>query len=122
MKKSEKIKLLRGKSKTFVFANLTRQNVFPCAEKLVEILLKNKIEVYMVPKAAECISNPSVNFVLPEPKSPDKTITSPFFKSGAIFAPNASVSSVEFEITLHIKKPFLIYYFTNIVYQKRFSV
>ncbi len=66
MKKSEKIKLLRGKSKTFVFANLTRQNVFPCAEKLVEILLKNKIEVYMVPKAAECISNPSVNFVEPE--------------------------------------------------------
>ena len=66
MKKSEKIKLLRGKSKTFVFANLTRQNVFPCAEKLVEILLKNKIEVYMVPKAAESISNPSVNFVEPE--------------------------------------------------------
>ena len=66
MKKSEKIKLLRGKSKTFVFANLTRQNVFPCAEKLVEILLKNKIEVYMVPKATECISNPSVNFVEPE--------------------------------------------------------
>ena len=66
MKKSDKIKLLRGKSKTFVFANLTRQNVFPCAEKLVEILLKNKIEVYMVPKATECISNPSVNFVEPE--------------------------------------------------------
>ncbi len=74
MKKSEKIKLLRGKSKTFVFANLTRQNVFPCAEKLVEILLKNKIEVYMVPKAAECISNPSVNFVEPENALPDVDI------------------------------------------------
>ena len=74
MKKSEKIKLLRGKSKTFVFANLTRQNVFPCAEKLVEILLKNKIEVYMVPNAAECISNPSVNFVEPENALPDVDI------------------------------------------------
>lgn len=66
MKKSEKIKLFRGKSKAFVFANLTRQNVFPCAEKLVEILLKKKIEVYMVPKAEECICNQAVSFIEPE--------------------------------------------------------
>jgi len=66
LKKSEKIKLFRGKSKAFVFANLTRQNVFPCAEKLVEILLKKKIEVYMVPKAEECICNQAVSFIEPE--------------------------------------------------------
>ena len=74
MKKSEKIKLLRGKSKAFVFANLTRQNVFPCAEKLVEILLKNKIKVYMVPKAEEYIPNPSVCFAEPENVLPDVDI------------------------------------------------
>ncbi len=66
MKKEEKIKLRKGKSKAFVFANLTRENVFPCTKKLVELLLKNKIETYMVPKAQECISVSGVNFSEPE--------------------------------------------------------
>ena len=66
MKKNEKIKLSKGKSKAFVFANLTRENVFPCAKKLVEILLKNKIETFMVPKANEFISVPGIKFSEPE--------------------------------------------------------
>ncbi|MBR2638987.1 MAG: NAD(+)/NADH kinase [Oscillospiraceae bacterium] len=66
MKKSDKIKLFRGKSKAFVFANLTRQNVFPCAEKLIDLLLKNKIETYMVPEAKEHISNSNIIFSEPE--------------------------------------------------------
>ena len=66
MKKNEKIKLSKGKSKAFVFANLTRENVFPCAKKLVEILLKNKIETFMVPKANEFISIPGIKFSEPE--------------------------------------------------------
>lgn len=66
MKKEEKIKLRKGKSKAFVFANLTRENVFPCAKKLVELLLKNKIETYMVPKAQERVSVSGVNFSEPE--------------------------------------------------------
>lgn len=74
MKKEEKIKLRKGKSKAFVFANLTRENVFPCAEKLVELLLKNKIETYMVPKAQESISVSGVNFSEPENALPDVDI------------------------------------------------
>ncbi len=74
MKKEEKIKLRKGKSKAFVFANLTRENVFPCAEKLIEILLKNKIETYMVPKANEYISVAGVNFSEPENALPDVDI------------------------------------------------
>ena len=74
MKKEEKIKLRKGKSKAFVFANLTRENVFPCAEKLVELLLKNKIETYMVPKAQESISVSGVNYSEPENALPDVDI------------------------------------------------
>ena len=74
MKKEDRIKLRKGKSKAFVFANLTRENVFPCAEKLVEILLKNKIETFMVPKAQECISVSGVNFVEPENGLPEVDI------------------------------------------------
>lgn len=74
MKKEEKIKLRRGKSKAFVFANLTRENVFPCAEKLVELLLKNKIETYMVPEAQECISVSGIVFSKPENALPDVDI------------------------------------------------
>lgn len=64
--RKEKIKLRRGKSKVFIFANLTRSNVFPCTEKLVEFLQKNKIETYMVPKAKEFISSDYVKFAEPE--------------------------------------------------------
>lgn len=66
MKKDEKIKLRRGKSKAFVFANLTRPNVFPCAENLVNLLLENKIATYMVPGAKEFISSEKVVFSDPE--------------------------------------------------------
>lgn len=66
MKKEERIRLKRGKSKAFVFANLTRPNVFPCTEKLVELLLKNKIEVYMVPNAEKYISVNGIVFSEPE--------------------------------------------------------
>ncbi|MBR5310099.1 MAG: NAD(+)/NADH kinase [Oscillospiraceae bacterium] len=66
MKKDERIKLRRGKSKAFVFANLTRPNVFPCAEKLAELLLKNRIETYMAPGAKEFISLEKVLFTEPE--------------------------------------------------------
>lgn len=72
--KNEKIKLLRGKSKAFVFANLTRQNVFPCTEKLIEILLKNKVETYMVPNAKEFITVPGVDFSEPENVLPNVDI------------------------------------------------
>ncbi len=64
--KTEKIRLKKGKSKAFVFANLTRPNVFPCAEKLVELLLNNKIEVFMVPGAKEFVSSEKVVFSEPE--------------------------------------------------------
>ena len=74
MKKSDKIKLLRGKSKAFVFANLTRPNVFPCAEKLIDLLVKNKVETYMVPEAKENISASGVNFSEPEKALPEVDI------------------------------------------------
>lgn len=74
MKKENRIKLKKGKSKAFVFANLTRENVFPCAEKLVNLLLKNKIETYMVPKAQEFISVSGINFSEPENILPEVDI------------------------------------------------
>lgn len=74
MKKAEKIKLRRGKSKAFIFANLTRENVFPCAEKLIEILLKNKIETYMVPKAEKLINHSGVLFSEPDDSLPNVDI------------------------------------------------
>ncbi len=66
MKKEEKIKLRKGKSKAFIFANLTRPNVFPCAEKLVSLLAKNKIETYMVPGAKEFLNSENVIYSEPE--------------------------------------------------------
>ncbi|MBR2040781.1 MAG: NAD(+)/NADH kinase [Oscillospiraceae bacterium] len=66
MKKQDKIKLSRGKSKAFVFSNITRPNVFPCTEKLIELLHKNKIDVFMVPEAEEHFSFANVNFGEPE--------------------------------------------------------
>ena len=74
MKKSDKIKLLREKSKAFVFANLTRPNVFPCAEKLIDLLVKNKVETYMVPEAKENICASGVNFSEPEKALPEVDI------------------------------------------------
>ena len=74
MKKENRIKLKKGKSKAFVFANLTRENVFPCAEKLVNLLLKNKIETYMVPKAQEFISVSGICFNEPENVLPEVDI------------------------------------------------
>lgn len=74
MKKENRIKLKKGESKAFVFANLTRENVFPCAEKLVNLLLKNKIETYMVPKAQEFISVSGINFSEPENILPEVDI------------------------------------------------
>ncbi|MBQ7874542.1 MAG: NAD(+)/NADH kinase [Oscillospiraceae bacterium] len=47
MKKFDKIKLKRGKSKAFVFFNLTKAKVFPYTEELVRFLMKNRIEVCM---------------------------------------------------------------------------
>lgn len=66
MKKDEKIKLKKGKSKAFIFANLIRPNVFPCAEKLVELLAKNRIETYMDPGAKEYLSSSDVIYSEPE--------------------------------------------------------
>ena len=74
MRKEEKIKLVKGKSKAFVFANLIRPNVFPCAEKLVEILAKNRVETYMVPEAKELISLENINYSEPEAALPDVDI------------------------------------------------
>ena len=74
MKKNEKIKLKRGKSKVFVFANLIRPNVFPCAEKLVEILIKNRIETYMDPRAESFISVPGIIYSEPEKSLPEVDI------------------------------------------------
>ena len=71
MKKSEKIKLRRGKSKAFVFANLIRPNVFPCAEKLVEILVKNRIETYMDPGAKTFLSVPEIIYSEPDKVLPE---------------------------------------------------
>lgn len=64
--KEEKIKLRKGKSKVFIFANLARPNVFPCTEKLIKLFEKNKIETYMVPQAKEFISSEYVKFSEPE--------------------------------------------------------
>lgn len=64
--KEEKIKLCKGKSKVFIFANLARPNVFPCTEKLIKLFEKNKIETFMVPKAKEFISSEYVKFSEPE--------------------------------------------------------
>lgn len=60
LKKTEKIKLYRGKTKAFIFANFTRPNVFPCTEKLVELLKKNRIETFMEPVANEYISSSDI--------------------------------------------------------------
>ena len=57
LKKNEKIKLRRGKSKAFIFANLIRPNVFPCAEKLVEILVKNKHNNNVYLAGISCVGN-----------------------------------------------------------------
>jgi len=74
LKKSEKIKLRRGKSKAFVFANLIRPNVFPCAEKLVEILVKNRIETYMDPGAESYLSVPEIIYSEPDKVLPEVDI------------------------------------------------
>ncbi len=62
MKKQEKIKLSKGKSKAFVFANLIRPNVFPCTEKLIDLLAEKKVQTFMVPEAEEFFSSKNVVF------------------------------------------------------------
>ncbi len=53
--KTDKIKLKKGKSKAFVFSNLTRPKVYSHTSDLAKLLLKNKIEVYMSNSAKELI-------------------------------------------------------------------
>lgn len=55
MKKIDKIKLRRGKSKAFVFFNPARAKVFPCTEELVRFLIKNRIGVCMDSSARDYI-------------------------------------------------------------------
>lgn len=74
MKKQDKIKLSRGKSKAFVFANLIRPNVFPCAERLIELLTRNRIQTFMVPEAKEYFSSEGVTFSEPENALPEVDI------------------------------------------------
>ncbi len=69
--KPEKIKLKRGKSKVFVFSNLTRPNVFSHTADLVKLLLKNKTEVYMDISAKELISVEGVNYCEVETALPE---------------------------------------------------
>lgn len=95
MKKDERIKLLHGKSKAFIFANLTRQNVFPCAEKLIEILLQNEIKTYMVPKAQEFITSSEVIFSKAEDVLSDIDIVFIIGGDGTIL--RAAKSAIEYD-------------------------
>lgn len=60
--KTEKIKLRRGKSKAFIFSNLTRPQVFPYTAELAEFLIKNRIEIYMDPEAEKLIPVEGVSY------------------------------------------------------------
>ncbi len=95
MRKNERIKLLRGKSKAFIFANLTRKNVFPCAEKLIEILLQNEIKTFMVPKAQEFITSSGVNFSKAEDVLSDVDIVFIIGGDGTIL--RAAKSAIEYD-------------------------
>lgn len=59
----EKIKLKKGKSKAFIFSNLTREKVFSHTVSLAEFLIKNKTEVYMDIAAKELIPIRNVSYI-----------------------------------------------------------
>ncbi len=60
--KTDKIKLKKGKSKAFVFFNLTKPKVFSHTADLAKLLLKNKTEVFMEFAAKELISVEGVTY------------------------------------------------------------
>lgn len=71
MKKIDKIKLKRGKSKAFVFFNPVRAKVFPYAEELVRFLTENRIDVCMDTSAEGLLSVEGakycgIDFALPD--------------------------------------------------------
>ena len=55
--KKDWIKLKKGKSKIFIIANLTREAVIPCTKKLVEFLLKYKVDIYIDDFAKDVLGN-----------------------------------------------------------------
>ncbi len=60
--KIDKIKLKKGKSKAFIFSNLTREKVFSHTVDLAELLIKNKTEVFMDIAAKELIPVEGVSY------------------------------------------------------------
>lgn len=62
MKRTEKLKLIKGKSKAYIIANLSRAAVIPCTEKLIEALQKFGIESYMGERAKYTIDSDFVKF------------------------------------------------------------
>ncbi len=63
MKKGDKIKLYRKKSKVFIAANLNRKSVPACAERLILLLKEYKVSVFMDISAKENFSESGVDFV-----------------------------------------------------------
>ena len=64
MKKGDKIKLYRKKSKVFIAANLNRKSVPACAERLILLLKEYKVSVFMDISAKENFSESGVDFVM----------------------------------------------------------
>lgn len=62
LKKTEKLKLVKGKSKAFIIANLSRAAVIPCTEKLIAALKKFGIESHMDISAKEIIKSDDAFF------------------------------------------------------------
>lgn len=63
MKKQDKIKLRKGRSKAFVFCNLTKPKIFPYAKELASYLLKKRIGVFMSTEARELIFSEEINYL-----------------------------------------------------------
>ena len=63
MKKSGTIKLRNRKSKVFIVVNLSRKSVIPCAEKLIALLKKHKIDITMSTTAEGLFAETGVEFL-----------------------------------------------------------
>ena len=71
MKKGGTIKLRNKKSKVFIVANLSRKAVIPCAEKLIALLQKHKIDITMSPYAESTFAQSGVKFASANEVFPD---------------------------------------------------
>lgn len=70
MSRTEYLKLEKGKSSALILTNSIRPGVIPCAEKLVEILSKKKISIYMCESDTERFNVEGVNYLPLEESAP----------------------------------------------------